>query len=391
MPTYDKLSLFIFIDAFGWDILNGVDFLEQDLPYRRKLRSVMGYSSTAVPSILTGRYPAEHGHFSFYYYDPVNSPFKWLRPLRFTPDFIASRARVRNKMSQYLKRIYGFTGYFQIYSMPFKYIHLFDYCEKKSIFAPDGIINGDNIFTKLELAGVDYHVSDWHAPEEQNFKSICRAVESRAIEWAFFYNADLDGILHIHGAGSSESLARIGLYRKRLNELFEIVKRNYRDCDIYVFSDHGMANTTEHHELWREVDNLGFRFGRDYAAVYDSSMARFWFFNQDTRNAITRLLNTQTYGRILSDNELKDLKAYFPDAKYGELFFMLHENHLIVPSFMGRKPIKGMHGYHPDSTSSYAMIMSNRQLPSNVQAITDIYSLMAQPLILHGQAEGRHK
>ncbi len=389
MPTYDKLSLFIFIDAFGWDILNGVNFFESELPHRRRLRSVLGYSSTAVPSILTGRYPAEHGHFSFYYYDPVNSPFKWLKPLRLTPDFLASRARVRNRISQYLKRIYGYTGYFQIYSMPFKYIHLFDYCEKKSIFAPDGIINGDNIFTKLELADVDYHVSDWRASEERNFASVCSAVESRSIEWAFFYNADLDGILHIHGAGSMESLTRIGLYRKRLGELFDIVRRNYRESDIYVFSDHGMANTTEHHELWRDVEKLGFRFGRDYAAVYDSTMARFWFFNQDARAAVTRLLNSKTYGRILGEEELKELKAWFPDGKYGELFFMLQEKHLIVPSFMVRKPIKGMHGYHPDAASSYAMIMSNRPLPDSVKAITDIYGLMVQPLVGRDCCKGR--
>ncbi len=380
MAKNKKLSLFIFIDAFGWDILKPVSFFDKELPHRRKLESVLGYSSTAVPSILTGRKPAEHGHFSFYYYDPENSPFKLLAPLGVLPEFFASRARIRNKLSQVLKKALGYTGYFQIYNMPFKYIRMFDYCEKRDIFAPDGIIHGDNIFTAAELSGIDYHVSDWRKSEDDNFDSVMKAVDGGDIDWAFYYNAALDGILHVYGAGSDRSLAQIELYKKRLEKLFASVKKNYRYFDIYVFSDHGMANTRGSHNLWKDVDALGLRFGRDYAAVYDSTMARFWFMNQDARAAINGLLESKDYGQILTRKELEDYGAYFPDKKYGETLFIMNEKELIVPSFMGRKSIAGMHGFRPEAPSSMAMIMSNRELPENVKAITDIHSLMLKPI-----------
>ena len=37
-------------------------------------------------------------------------------------------------------------------------------------------------------------------------------------------------------------------------------------------------------------ENLGLRFGTDYAAMYDSTMARFWFLNDAARARVTRAL-----------------------------------------------------------------------------------------------------
>ena len=51
------LPLFIMIDACGWEILKGRPFLKDLAPHRRKLESVFGYSSTCVPSILSGHWP----------------------------------------------------------------------------------------------------------------------------------------------------------------------------------------------------------------------------------------------------------------------------------------------------------------------------------------------
>ncbi|RJO65011.1 MAG: nucleotide pyrophosphatase [Myxococcales bacterium] len=377
----ERLSLFVFLDAFGWEILQSVEFFPNLLPHRRRLRSILGYSSACVPSILTGKTPAEHGHFSFYFYNPESSPFKWLYPLRVLPRALASRARVRNKISQALKGFYGYTGYFQIYNMPFRYFHLFDYCEKKSLFEPDGMIHGDNIFALLRLSGIPHHVSDWRRSEDDNHDAALAAIRERQVAWIFNYNADLDGLLHVHGVGSEPVLSQIDRYRQRLARLFAEAEECYRDLDIYVFSDHGQANTTANHPLWREIDALGFRFGRDYAAVYDSTMARFWFMNQDARAAITARLSAESYGRIMPRAELEALGAYFPDAKYGELFFLVDEGHLLVPSFMGERPIVGMHGYHPDASSAYAMLLSNHPIPDDVQAITDLYTLMAAPAL----------
>ena len=71
-----KLAIYTFIDAFGWEIYQQYGFLNKLLPHSRKLETTFGFSSAADPSILTGRYPDEHGHWSSFYYSPETSPFK---------------------------------------------------------------------------------------------------------------------------------------------------------------------------------------------------------------------------------------------------------------------------------------------------------------------------
>ena len=53
------LPLFIMIDAMGWEILRNDPFGKNFAPNRKKLESVFGYSSTCVPSILSGRTPSD--------------------------------------------------------------------------------------------------------------------------------------------------------------------------------------------------------------------------------------------------------------------------------------------------------------------------------------------
>jgi len=106
-------------------------------------------------------------------------------------------------------------------------------------------------------------------------------------------------------------------------------------------------------------------------------MARFWFFNQNARAQITARLDELPQGRILPDDELERLGTLFPDRYFGELIYLVKEGVLIVPSHMGERPIRGMHGYHPDEKHSYALLCTNqKEIPEDVTAIPDIYKLM---------------
>ena len=89
------LPLFVFIDACGWEIIKDTSFLSTIAPRRKRLESVFGYSSTCVPSILSGRWPVEHRNWCYFVYDPERSPFKWLRALRWLPSALTSRRRAR--------------------------------------------------------------------------------------------------------------------------------------------------------------------------------------------------------------------------------------------------------------------------------------------------------
>ncbi len=372
----DKVSIVVFIDALGWEVLRNRRFLEEELPFRSKLRSVFGFSSACVPSILTGNQPRDHGHWSFFYHTRERSPFRPLRLLRWLPGSLADRGRVRNWISKLVKRAYGFQGYFQLYNMPFRLIDRFDYCEKRDLFRPGGMNKGESIFDRLERSGTKYHCSDWRQGEDANLESLKASLAEGEIPFAFLYMASMDALLHQVGKSSEQVDAKLEWYEQRLRELMALAREHYDEVRLFVCSDHGMATVEHTVDIGSQVDALGLNEGRDFIATYDSTMARFWFNSDEARRRITALLNTIPEGRILPDKELAALGCDFDGQQYGELIFLLDAGVLIVPSHMGTKPITGMHGYHPDHPDSDASLLSNVPPPVRSECITDVFHIM---------------
>lgn len=373
------LPLFVFIDACGWEIIKNDPFARDLAPLRRRLKSVFGYSSACVPSILSGRWPVEHRNWSYFVYDPEHSPFKRLRWLRWLPRAITSRRRFRRLLSKFIKVQLKFRGYFDLYNIPFQYISLFDFTEKKSPLQPGGMNRGTNVFDELKSRGITYHVSDPARTERENLDALLRDIAQEKIDFAFLYWPDLDGLLHRVGNASPEIPAKLRSYEVSLRELMEGARKHYGDVPLYVFSDHGMANCDTLIDLRSNIDRLGLRMGRDYAVVYDSTMARFWFFAADAREKIVECLKGVPEGAILSDAELEEFGALFPDRYFGELIFLVKEGVLIVPSHMGERPIRAMHGYHPEAPQSYASFLTNQaEIQQELTAIPHICGLMVQ-------------
>ena len=370
------LSIVAFIDALGWEILKDREFLEDELCYRQPLRSVFGFSSACVPSILTGRQPQEHGHWSFFYKKRGESPFRNLRWLRHLPTQITDRGRVRSRLSKLFARRQGYQGYFQLYNVPFEHIDEFDYCEKKDLFRSGGINQGESIFDRLDQTGVPYHVSDWRASEDANVASLSAAIAERSIRFSFLYMADLDGLLHQVGKNSDKVDDKLRTYESRLRDIIDAGREHYDEVRIFVCSDHGMATVHTHINVMDHIESLPFRFGKDYLATYDSTMARFWFKNPAAREAISEALSAIPEGRVLTHRELSDLGCLFAGDQYGELIFLVEPGVIIVPSHMGTKPIAGMHGYHPDDADSDAALLSNVPPPVQAESITDIFHIM---------------
>jgi hypothetical protein len=138
----EVLPLFVFIDACGWEIIKDRPFAKALAPNRKRLTSVFGYSSACVPSILSGRWPVEHRNWSYFVYDPANSPFKSLRALRWLPERLTSRRIFRRWLSKFVKVQLNFRGYFDLYNIPFNYISLFDFTEKRNPLQPGGMNRG---------------------------------------------------------------------------------------------------------------------------------------------------------------------------------------------------------------------------------------------------------
>jgi hypothetical protein len=131
-------------------------------------------------------------------------------------------------------------------------------------------------------------------------------------------------------------------------------------------------------DLKSKIESLSVSAPNDFAVVYDSTMARFWFFNDRSRKEVIDCLKQVPEGRILPEDELKALGTYFPDHAFGEVIFLVKEGVLIVPSHMGERPIRAMHGYHPSDKHSFATLCSSQDIPENLTAIPHLCGLMKE-------------
>jgi len=377
----EKLSLFIFIDAFGWEVKQRhPEFLEGLIQDSKKLETILGYSSACDPSIISGLTPSEHKLWSSFYYDPDGCPYKWVRHLRFLPDAIFRRGRVRNQISKLIKKACGFTGYFQIHGVPFDCLPLFNYAEQKRIWEPGGLPNEKTIFDRMAKKGIPYHVHDSGVADDIRFERLASDIQNQRIDFAYCSLGRLDALMHADGNNDPRIGTLMHWYDGKIRVLLAAAEENYKEVSWYVFTDHGMHNVTEGYDLIADIETLGLKWNKDYVAFYDSTMARFWFLDEKSRAPITESLTNHPKGRILPDEELKQLGVYFENRQYGDLVFLLNSGIQMAPSFMGAKQLKGMHGYHPSDADSYACISSNKNIPANITKIQHIHQLMLDEL-----------
>src|SRR5205814_1944473 len=80
-------------------------FLDDVLPDRRWLTTILGYSSGAIPTLLTGRTPSQHGHWNLFYYDPQRSPFRWTRALAPLPSPLVENRVARRVLKSAARRL----------------------------------------------------------------------------------------------------------------------------------------------------------------------------------------------------------------------------------------------------------------------------------------------
>ena len=377
------MKIFLFIDALGWDLVGASGYLADILPHRREVTMQFGYSCSAIPTILSGRRPDEHGHLGLFEYAPDRSPFRrvaaFMRLLR--PRSLWNRGRVRGWLSRFVKRALGFTGYFQLYQMPFRKLALMDYCEKRDLFAPRGMEGIANLYDVLEASGRPFHISDWHIGDRRNFAAARRAI-AEGKTFLFIYTAELDALLHQYPVLLHDAIReKLEWYYGEINSLFECCRERGGNMRLTVISDHGMTPLSGTADLKSAIEKTGLVFGRDYGACYDSTMLRVSFLTPEAEPAIRAALAPfADRGRWLTEEEEKHYGIYRADRRFGDAIFLMAPGVQIVPSDMGLRPLNGMHGFAPEDRDSQAVIMSTEEIPTEVRRVADYFGLMQRRL-----------
>lgn len=375
------LSITVLIDALGWKYIEGRPFLNDWLPYRTPLRTVLGFSSGAIPTILTGEYPSRTGHWNLFYHDPTNSPFRWLRYFQSLPDRMLDN-RVSRKLLQLLgKHFLGLGPLFSCAVSP-KLLPHFNWVERRNIYAQEGITGAPSIFDQLTARGIPHRVYTYHDGDDpQILRQATRDVSNRAATFFFVYLSGIDEFLHLHCKEPQATVEHLNWYAHELHKLFALAHNLDPNVALTVISDHGMTPVEHTYDILSQVESLKLDVPKDYLAVYDSTMARFWFFNQRAHSAVHGLLQKIPCGRVLSDDELRRFGVFFEDRRFGESIFLLEPGWLFSRSnFNGTGWFpEGMHGYHPeDDRYSDAIFLSNRPPGFQIRTIKDVYACISQ-------------
>lgn len=373
-----RISLCILIDALGWKVLGDQQFLNDLLVYRQPLKTVLGFSSGAIPSLLTGESPSKHGHWNLFYYDPAHSPFAGMRWLRHFPDKLANHRVTQKLIKEAGRRLFHMGPQFECYVKP-TLMPFFNWVERRCIYEPGSISGAASIFDRLASHHIPYRAYSYHHwNDEQILDGAQEDLENSDAEFFFVYLCELDAELHTFWSHPERLQPMLAKYEKKLRRLCETALSLDPNASLALFSDHGMAPVTDRYDLMKDIDALGWKMPDDYLVVYDSTMARFWFFNEAARRTVNACLATQQCGHVLSDTELQDLGIYFADRRYGETIFLLNSGFMFYHSdfHSGNWLPAGMHGYHPNDPYSDAVFLCNRRPSSPLSSICDVYGYM---------------
>ena len=374
------LSIYVLVDALGWEVLKNRPFLDDLWTERRWLVTILGYSSGAIPTILTGQTPSQHGHWNLLYRDPARSPFGWTRPLAKLPASLVENRVSRRVLKSVARRASGYSGYFSLYDYPVAHLPQFDLTEKRDIYTPGGL-DAPSIFDDMKAAGIPYESYNYHTHTDAEILALApeRAAQTAA-RVLFLYLSGLDHHLHFHVHEPDSVSAMLAWYELGLRRLWEAATRARRDVRMLLFSDHGMTPIRWTHDLRRDVEATGLTVLKDYLPAYDSTMARFWVETDRARETLTALLDDHPCGTLMSERELQRLGVWFEDQRYYQMLFLMKPGMLLSPSDMGTVRFAGMHGYHPSEPTADAVLLSTAPVDKAVDHITGVRGALLEDL-----------
>lgn len=381
----DGVNLYVLIDALGWEILRDQPFLDDILQTRSRVETILGYSSGAIPTVLTGQYPRDHGRWNLFYRSPKTSPFWWTQPLQWLPYRLREWRGTRRGIKEIAKRLAGYTGYFAVYNVPVDRLPHYDICETTNIYEPGGLAPAQSIFDVFTERQIPYECYNYHTHTDAEILSLIpKRLHTSPCQVYFLYLAQLDSYLHFHIDDHEGVQEQLRFYENGLRHIYETAQQHWGQVKLRIFSDHGMTPIERTVDLIPDIERLGLRVPEDYLPAYDSTMARFWVEHERAETQLRQCLDALPYGRLLSDAELATLGLGFDDDRYGHLVFVLDPGTLMCPSDMGRLKFAGMHGFHPQADpNADAVFLSSDVHTPPVQHITDVFPTLLADLHAH--------
>ena len=380
-----KKKLIFIIDALGAD---NIDRLK-DFDFIKPLsvaRVIPPFSFEPDAAFLTGQYP-ENSNSGLRVIKRMDRNVKrfpipsWLEHLLFYNRYL--RKAINKIIRFFFPLIFSrFKG--NLAFIPFSVLNNFTVALEENLYEVDLNRNVLTIFDELALNGIDQrHIG---SPLTSGRLDYLKTLPLKEIietnDVISFFISDLDYVGHKYGPESPEAILK-------LEEILDFVRDTIDayDSDFVLFGDHGMVNVEMHVDILEELNNLPLINGVDYLFFLDSTLARFWFNSQESREIITTALGSLDSGEWVSKLERQDYNISYEDNRFGDEIWWINGGGLIMPNFwQGNKALKGMHGYRKSVNSNHSVFFTNdRSIRyNNILQMNELHNLLHQFVLGHG-------
>ena len=372
------VSLLIFCQSLGWDLMQRFPFVDGLAENRSSMRAILGNSAATLPTALSGALPQEHGHFDWFIYSPGTSPFRSCKYLAYLPAPIRRSQRFRNAAVRSIGNSRGITGRLSVFNMPFKRLPMFDFVEHRDLLDPAALGQVRTLIDFFVTKDIRYFCSDHRLTDPENADALTEAVQAGKVSAAFVHLTGIDEVIKREGDESPALRGRIAWFDHRIRRLYETAALKYDNVELIIFSDCGAVPVSDVFDLQAHIEAGTHTYGRDYAAVYNPAMARFWFLRHECRLALVEMLNALPCGRILSREETVRQGCWFADNRFGEAIFLAHPGVAFAPNYIEAAPPAAASGYHPDNEATAAGFACNLADTEPPRALPEIRAFLVQ-------------
>lgn len=368
--------LVVFIDAFGPEQL---EYFAEHFPFLQhhgQLQGVLGYSSGALPTILTGAPPAVHGRMCLFSHAEsdqasVLRPLRWLGLL---PRVIHERRRVRRAVERVLTRAQRLSGYVALHRVPPELFEWLDIPERDDMFTSHDIGGAPTFLSEARRAGLSVYAAPWQTPEPLRWQEAHRALAATKPDLAFLYATELDGVMHHEGPNGEAARTVIERIARNIQRARELMAEDGSTLTTLVVGDHGMAavdtfvNPTH---LLRQLPNC--------RVFVDSTMLRAWG-NERQLSQVRLAIEREAWpGTWMQQDALRQRSVPVERPIYGNAMFVLDQGAIFSPSFLGGA-VKGMHGYDITTSSAYAALASDTPVDPGMTSLLSIAPVVKRQL-----------
>lgn len=356
--------LVVFVDALGPEQIDLLGPYVSDLHERRSLSGVLGYSSAALPTILTGQPPHVHGRMCTFRHAEGRSALGPLRWLGLLPRVVHERATVRKAAASAVRRLRGWDGYLDLYRVPPEAFGWVDVAEREDMFNAETVGGASTFLARARAAGITVDVTPWQTPERRRLDAALERARTRPAQLTFAYATALDGTMHAKGASSAEAVLAGAEIGRSIDALRTELARG-ADLSVIVAGDHGMRDVA------RVVDPRPLLRHLSLRSFVDSTFLRLWGKDHELEAVRKRLDESGVPARFLGRDDLTRRGAPTEGSPYGDAVVVADEGTVFSPSFVGGVP-RAMHGYDIDAPSARAALLSDRPLPERCFALEHV-------------------